>query len=589
MKIKSINISNFRSIRQLTMDFNQITIIVGPNNAGKSNILSALNLFFTSSTRGITDIDFHKRNVKEPIKISVKFCDLSQAEQATFKNYIVEHELNVRKTISMDESGTVTTKLQGLVNSPKDPILRSESFDSNKDEILSRIKEGRLPNYFLSEKGSLTKKSFQTGLETYISENSDSIEFDRPQWSVSFFGWKNVAQGKFVEIIYVPAIKEAADELKSSSAYMGILIERLFEGLNKDENYQKTKNSYEKISDGFSSNSTGSSRFSEIVELEKKIGEKVSEHIPGIKAKLYVNFPNFLEIVSKSLNLTLDDGVETSVEFKGHGLQRAVIMAMLRLYAELLSESTEQKMGKSSSMVLAIEEPELYLHPHHQRKLYDVLKRISEVNQVIFCTHSSYFVNLPDYESIRIVNKDSDSKSTFVRKSRGNIFQNQSDKTTFRTLSNFDPTKSELFFSKRVILVEGPSERVAIRQIAEKTNYSLDGNGVTIIECEGKTGIPIFMEVLNSFQIPYVVIHDTDLKNNMSENQKNTENDRNERIKNLANGNKVITFSPDLEGELGIPIKNEKPYNIYRMMSEKSIDNISKSFVNKIQDLLNAN
>lgn len=589
MKIKSINISNFRSIRQLTMDFNQITVIVGPNNAGKSNILSALNLFFTSSTRGITDIDFHKRNVKEPIEISVKFCDLSQAEQATFKNYIVEHELNVRKTISMDESGTVTTKLQGLVNSPKDPILRSESFDSNKGEILSRIKDGGLPNYFLSEKGSLTKKSFQTGLETYISKNSDSIEFDRPQWSESFFGWKNVAQGKLVEIIYVPAIKEAADELKSSSAYMGILIERLFEGLNKDENYQKTKNSYEKISDGFSGNSTGLARFSEIVELEKKIGEKVSEHIPGIKAKLYVNFPDFLEIVSKSLNLTLDDGVETSVEFKGHGLQRAVIMAMLRLYAELLSEGTDQKMGKSGSMVLAIEEPELYLHPHHQRKLYDVLKRISEVNQVIFCTHSSYFVNLSDYESIRIVNKDSDSKSTFVRKSRGNIFQNQSDKTTFRTLSNFDPTKSELFFSKRVILVEGPSERVAIGQIAEKTNYSLDGNEVTIIECEGKTGIPIFMEVLNSFQIPYVVIHDTDLKNKMSKDQKSTEEVRNNRIKNLANGNKIITFSPDLECELGIHIKNEKPYNIYLRMSEKKIEDINKSFVNKIQCLLNAN
>lgn len=589
MKIKSINISNFRSIKQLTMDFNQITVIVGPNNAGKSNILSALNLFFTSSTRGITDIDFHKRNVKEPIEISVKFCDLSQAEQATFKNYIVEHELNVRKTISMDESGTVTTKLQGLVNSPKDPILRSESFDSNKGEILSRIKDGGLPNYFLSEKGSLTKKSFQTGLETYISKNSDSIEFDRPQWSESFFGWKNVAQGKLVEIIYVPAIKEAADELKSSSAYMGILIERLFEGLNKDENYQKTKNSYEKISDGFSGNSTGLARFSEIVELEKKIGEKVSEHIPGIKAKLYVNFPDFLEIVSKSLNLTLDDGVETSVEFKGHGLQRAVIMAMLRLYAELLSEGTDQKMGKSGSMVLAIEEPELYLHPHHQRKLYDVLKRISEVNQVIFCTHSSYFVNLSDYESIRIVNKDSDSKSTFVRKSRGNIFQNQSDKTTFRTLSNFDPTKSELFFSKRVILVEGPSERVAIRQIAEKTDYSLDGNEVTIIECEGKTGIPIFMEVLNSFQIPYVVIHDTDLKNKMSKDQKSTEEVRNNRIKNLANGNKIITFSPDLECELGIHIKNEKPYNIYLRMSEKKIEDINKSFVNKIQCLLNAN
>lgn len=589
MKIKSINISNFRSIKQLTMDFNQITVIVGPNNAGKSNILSALNLFFTSSTRGITDIDFHKRNVKEPIEISVKFCDLSQAEQATFKNYIVEHELNVRKTISMDESGTVTTKLQGLVNSPKDPILRSESFDSNKGEILSRIKDGGLPNCFLSEKGSLTKKSFQTGLETYISKNSDSIEFDRPQWSESFFGWKNVAQGKLVEIIYVPAIKEAADELKSSSAYMGILIERLFEGLNKDENYQKTKNSYEKISDGFSGNSTGLARFSEIVELEKKIGEKVSEHIPGIKAKLYVNFPDFLEIVSKSLNLTLDDGVETSVEFKGHGLQRAVIMAMLRLYAELLSEGTDQKMGKSGSMVLAIEEPELYLHPHHQRKLYDVLKRISEVNQVIFCTHSSYFVNLSDYESIRIVNKDSDSKSTFVRKSRGNIFQNQSDKTTFRTLSNFDPTKSELFFSKRVILVEGPSERVAIGQIAEKTNYSLDGNEVTIIECEGKTGIPIFMEVLNSFQIPYVVIHDTDLKNKMSKDQKSTEEVRNNRIKNLANGNKIITFSPDLECELGIHIKNEKPYNIYLRMSEKKIEDINKSFVNKIQCLLNAN
>lgn len=58
LKIKQVQIKNFRSIIRATLNFDQINIFVGLNDAGKSNILKALNLFFNDETEPGVEFDF---------------------------------------------------------------------------------------------------------------------------------------------------------------------------------------------------------------------------------------------------------------------------------------------------------------------------------------------------------------------------------------------------------------------------------------------------------------------------------------------------------------------------------------------------
>ncbi|TVR07030.1 MAG: DUF2813 domain-containing protein [Salinarimonadaceae bacterium] len=90
MRIKSISIKNFRSLKDCTIDFDRYTSLVGPNGAGKSNILYALNVFFRETEGSPTNLsdldieDFHARDVHEPIEITVTFCDLNTDAQTDF-------------------------------------------------------------------------------------------------------------------------------------------------------------------------------------------------------------------------------------------------------------------------------------------------------------------------------------------------------------------------------------------------------------------------------------------------------------------------------------------------------------------------
>jgi len=67
------------------------------------------------------------------------------------------------------------------------------------------------------------------------------------------------------------------------------------------------------------------------------------------------------------------------------------------------------------------------------------------------------------------------------------------------------PVVNEFFFYNNIVLVEGPTEHVVVKHVAEK--FGLD---IHVIDCLGKANIPLFAKILNQFKVPYLVIHDAD-------------------------------------------------------------------------------
>src|SRR5581483_8012938 len=174
------------------------------------------------------------------------------------------------------------------------------------------------------------------------------------------------------------------------------------------------------------------------------------------------------------------------------GLQ--LVMGMERLLASNLRR-----------FVLLIEEPELYLSPHHQRHLFRVLRGLAQRgNQILYSTHAPVFLSVDRIEDLALVRHTRDAGTT--------LFQPEplAEAEAFRVLSEFDNDRAELFLARAVLLVEGRTEKLTFPLVFDALGIEPDKEGILILECGGKGNIPLFARICNACAIPYVVVHDRD-------------------------------------------------------------------------------
>lgn len=84
----------------------------------------------------------------------------------------------------------------------------------------------------------------------------------------------------------------------------------------------------------------------------------------------------------------------------------------------------------------------------------------------------------------------------------------QDRKRRFHMAYWINPDRGELFFAKKVILVEGETEKAVLPFLAEKLGCF--NPNVSVIDCGSKHNLPLYIKILNAFQIPYCVVHDED-------------------------------------------------------------------------------
>lgn len=91
MKIRDVRIKNFRTLKDVFIEFDVVTTFIGPNGIGKSTVLRALNWFFNGSKSGdLTEADCSFGAVDEDIEVQVTFGNLSDADRAELGKYAPE-------------------------------------------------------------------------------------------------------------------------------------------------------------------------------------------------------------------------------------------------------------------------------------------------------------------------------------------------------------------------------------------------------------------------------------------------------------------------------------------------------------------
>lgn len=252
------------------------------------------------------------------------------------------------------------------------------------------------------------------------------------------------------------------------------------------------------------------------------------------------------DFFSRGVILKVDDGILNDVLDKGHGLQRAIIFSLLQALikhdaGKLLAGQTPPANG-APSIILAIEEPELYIHPQLQRLIYGVLREFASTDQVIYTTHAPAFVDVWSYENVAVVRKENVSTGTKIHHCQAGILGSDADQKGFQLLNSFGLEANRLFFAEKSILVEGVQDEIGIIATGRKLGTFKEFPeevGFTIVVADGKREIPKYQKLLNAFKLPYVVWHEKD-------GNPDTEKD-NKAILDLLGGNKRVELPDTLE------------------------------------------
>ena len=165
--------------------------------------------------------------------------------------------------------------------------------------------------------------------------------------------------------------------------------------------------------------------------------------------------------------------------------------------------------------VVCIEEPEIYQHPIRARAFARVLSALSEQGnvQIIFATHSPYFVRPDQFESLRrfslLAGKTSVRGTTLAKvAASASCAEQQARKTVEKRLPT---TFAEGFFADAVVLVEGDTDKILLETLAERLDSPLDALGISVVSMEGKESIKVPYALLAlELGIPTYVLIDGD-------------------------------------------------------------------------------
>ncbi len=574
MKLHQLKIHNYRSIKELEVVVLDMLVFLGPNNHGKSNILSALEFGLSPSakpSRG--DFFAFCPEGDSNLWVEMTFEDLTGQERTTFQKYVRnDGSVRIRKTAKIDEQNAAEISYNGYVQEPRQWWLKSSATErlTSREQVETDSKQVHELAGLLEVKGKISKQRVREFQEQYVQTHRTELEFTETLEDGPLLGTKNVAGGILPEFYLVPAVRDLSDEAKvKGTTVFGKLLQRAVRDMaERDPRFVSLRDQLRSLVGELNLRPEGATeQATALGQIESSLAAELSSW--NVKVSIEVIPPELEKIFELGTELHLDDGLKTLVERKGHGLQRAVLFALLRSWAKVLQsakEGTQMSARQASdSAYFAIEEPELFLHPHAQRQLLTSLREIAATaeHQVFICTHSTYFIDMDQYRQMAVVNKPNAEEGTQIRQCTRDLFEGQDAaerKRRFHMAYWVNPDRGEIFFARKVILTEGETEKVLFPFLAKKLGC-FDPN-VSVIDCGSKFNIPLYMTILTAFRIPHCVVHDEDpLPNPIPADWTD---DKRAKKRQLFDANQTIAtavdtaighvemLSPDFEGVSGI-------------------------------------
>jgi len=520
MKLTRIKVQNFRCIDAAEIFPTKFLSLIGPNNAGKSAMLRAIEVLLTAATPAADE--WRKGHETEPIVIEADFEDIQEWERRKpgVASLVFENRIRIRMTFA-----GATDDADGERN--KRP--RIESY-RRLEEIVGWPETeayGDLPEemQLIAQAENINPRAFRANaakerLRQAIRDRAPHLVVDGPPtWTAEGTSIAAALQQALPQVQMIPAVRDASEEgAFGPKTSFGMLVKSiLIPALKGAEEYRDFIAAAGSLRGKLSG--TEGEQLPEIRALGEELTRRISTLIAA-KTNFDLAPPDAEKFLGTNATLNLDDGTQTRIGLQGHGLQRALVFAMLEILATQRRRVGEGAEAADRTVVLLFEEPELFIHPHLLRRLKRSLVQISEQAgwQVILTTHSPFMVDVAsDPRALVIHRRATPGAPPTVLQLKRDIFADlarQSERERLRAALDFHPGVCEAFFAERAVLVEGDTEVAAL--VSQPQLYELleidqaEVDRTTIVSCEGKWTIVPIARILIELRIPVRIIHDLD-------------------------------------------------------------------------------
>lgn len=357
MELVSFSVTNYRSItKAYKLPIRSSTVLIGPNNEGKSNILRALVTSLEMLSR-IGGFRIQRGRFRSSERVA-DFYDWQRDFPVSLqlKSANGESVFNLELKLSETEIGEFETEVKSNLNGTL-PI-----------ELSLGKKE---PGFKVLKKGpggpALSKKAEQ--IAKFIS--------------------------KRINLSYIPAVRTA----NSAHEIVGELVERELAVVENDASYQEALRAVASVQQPV------------LDKISASIKDTLKEFLPNVKeVRVSISQEERYRALRRSCEIIVDDGTPTQLIRKGDGVQSLAALSLMRH----ASESS----GAGRNLILAIEEPESHLHPNAIHQLKSVLAEIAQKHQVIMTTHCPLFVDRANIKSNILVHKNKATPAKDVKQIR---------------------------------------------------------------------------------------------------------------------------------------------------------------------------
>lgn len=455
IRLSDIRIAGFRGLKDIAISFDEVTVLTGCNNVGKTSILKALQLAL-GTTNFLTQEDFYidENGSAEQIIIDTLFISIDESGN--------------RLTTFTDEWESIFTESCIQYDNQGYPFVGIRTTFNYDATISSFNRKQRVLKSWKPEENEIWQS-----IETVDSKfNRDSIPF-----------------------FYIEAQRDIVEDSKLRTSFIGKL---LFD-VSKSYTPEKVKEIEEQIKQ---LNETAIDNSPILKDVQKTLKE-IEFAIDNDNSEVsIIPFTKKLRDLNKGITIHYGNSIN-SYTMDYHGMGTRSWSSLLTFKSFILQHKIiTVSAGKPFYPIITIEEPEAHLHPDAQKRLY---KQISEMpGQKVISTHSPYIAATAKLKELRNIYKNNDNVVC------GDIKCSLLDNKDIRAIKQkVIRTKGEIIFAKALILFEGETEEQALPIFAEKyfkTNpISL---GIEFVGVGGYGNYFPFIYLAKQYNIPWYIFSD---------------------------------------------------------------------------------
>lgn len=455
--IKNIRIKNFRSLENIDLELGLVNILIGQNNAGKSNLLKAIDIVFNGSKVLFEDdiyisYDEHLSKEKTAI-IDVKICPQMNGE-------IVKHFSDFWTGVFTGDWITVDETDGDYVG-----IRTIIQYDTKRNDYIIIRKQ--------------------------ITQWNETIEAARLGKKQRF----NSDMNDFINSFYMDAHRDVTEDIRNRKSYFG----RATSNIDlSEEQVALIEEQLDAVNREIVSN------ISAINETKQNIS-KIGKTLGNVHSSLQIEpVSRKLSDLHKGMDITFQDGNAATFSVSQHGMGTRSWISFLTLgaYVEYAYKSIKEiDEDADEFVILSLEEPEAHLHPQAQRQIFQQLCEFR--GQKIVSTHAPSVLAQAGLESV-IQFKKKEGKTLVNRFDAKNYTSEEIAKIEREVVK----THGELIFSSSIVLCEGITEEQAL-PIYFREFFGIDPTvlGISIIGIGGQN-YKTYLHFIKEFDIGWYIFSD---------------------------------------------------------------------------------